>query len=501
MRFSSTHHLFSHARRLRAPSASNRCNQTIAQTPIWTAPTATYIICTNLRSGSWLLSEGLASTGLAGNPREWFNTLEEQRHRARWRMDHSTDLSFAAYFALAEGKSTTGNGVSGLKLHYYQLAELSKKIAGIEGIPELTDAQLMPKAFPNAKYVWLTRCDKARQAISVQIASSTREWWAIESVALNKPEDNAGDPEFDPKAIARLEAALARDDAKWQSLFHDIRIVPFVITYEDLAADYSRAIRSVLKWLGAPDADAVAVPPPRLKKQSNARNEEWLARYLAFKGEGGHLAPSPAADETGNPKSEAVQRIVGPDAWNQWVGRGKLLKTKDDAIVEVLVNNGYSHRSALAEVQEAASDPYLLSAIQAHQRLGKGAALLNALGQLARLDSRANIVERRSNLSRDEFRDRYYAANRPVIIENMMTDWRAMTAWTPDYLKSVAGDRTVEVMTGRNADPRYELNSAKHRDDMRFADYVDMVYSGTVTNDYYRSPTIGSCEGRKRSRS
>ena len=41
-------------------------------------PTTTYIICTNPRSGSWLLSEGLASTSVAGNPREWFNAQEEQ---------------------------------------------------------------------------------------------------------------------------------------------------------------------------------------------------------------------------------------------------------------------------------------------------------------------------------------------------------------------------------------------------------------------------------------
>ena len=140
---------------------------------------------------------------------------------------------------------------------------------------------------------------------------------------------------------------------------------------------------------------------------------------------------------------------------------------------------------SLAEVGRAASDPYLLGAAMTQQRLNKGASLLNAIGQLARLDLRKNTVERRTNLSRAEFRDRYYAANRPVIIQGLMTGWRAMTAWTPDYLKSVAGDRMIEVMTGRNADPKYEMNGRKHRTELRFADYIDMVYSGKVTNDYY----------------
>jgi LPS sulfotransferase NodH len=468
-------------------------NVTTTQSLVWTSPAVTYVICTNPRSGSWLLSEGLASTGLAGNPREWLNVLEEQRHRARWRMDHETDLSFAAFFGLARTESATTNGVSGIKLHYYQLAELSKKIAAIEGLPDLTDAQLMAKTFPNARHLWLTRRDKARQAISLHIASSTREWWAVDGSAPNRPRSHAGRPKFDPQEIARLEAILSVNDSKWQSFFDDNGIAPFVITYEDLIADYAGAIRGVLKWLGAPAAEAVVVPPPRLRRQSDGRNENWLARYQAFKSNAGNLAQIAPSDATDNPPSEPAQRRFGtvPDVWKQWVGHSKLLRAKDDAIVAVLINNGYNRDAAHTEVERTASDPFLLGAVQTYQRRNKGASLLNALGQLGRLDSQAKVVERRSNLSRDEFRDRYYAANRPVIMQNLMTGWKAMTAWTPDYLKSVAGDRTVEVMTGRNADLNYERNGSKHRTEKRFADYIDMVLSGKVTNDYCMVPNNG----------
>ncbi|HEY6314162.1 MAG TPA: cupin-like domain-containing protein [Streptosporangiaceae bacterium] len=57
--------------------------------------------------------------------------------------------------------------------------------------------------------------------------------------------------------------------------------------------------------------------------------------------------------------------------------------------------------------------------------------------------------------------------------------------WTPAYLKSKAGDELVEIMANRDADPHYEVHSERHRELIRFADYVDMVYSGRVTNDYY----------------
>ncbi len=148
------------------------------------------------------------------------------------------------------------------------------------------------------------------------------------------------------------------------------------------------------------------------------------------------------------------------------------------------MSNGYSRTTALAEVRKAAADRYLVGAVRNQRRPNKAVALLNVLGQLARLDSQATLVERRSDLSRSEFRDRYYAANRPVIIQGLMKDWRAMSAWTPDYLKRVAGDETVEVMTGRDADPRFEMNGARHRTQLRFADYVYRVDSGKDTNDY-----------------
>ncbi len=259
-----------------------------------TVPAATYIICTNPRSGSWLLSEGLASTSLAGNPREWFNTLEEQQHRARWRLEHATDLDYATYLRIAAAESTTSNGVSGIKLHYYQFAELPKRMGDIQSLRGLGSAQLLTRLFPRAKYVWLTRCDKVRQAISFLIASSTDEWWAIDGVTADKREDTTADPSFDPHAIERMERAFAENDLRWQTFFKDNDITPLVVHYEDLVADYAGTILRTLQWLGVRNAKSVNVPPTRLKRQANGRNEAWHKRYAAFReqhGESGGKSP------------------------------------------------------------------------------------------------------------------------------------------------------------------------------------------------------------------
>jgi len=409
---------------------------------------ADYVICTNPRSGSWLLSEGLGSTRLAGNPREWFNVLEEQQQRARWRMKHPAGLDYAAYLALVRAQSTTTNGMCGLKLMYYQFAELPRKLEALGVRARLTPAEAMAKLFPQARHLWLVRRDKIRQAISLLIACRTAEWWSIDGFTSDTRPVSGREPEFDAQSIARLERGLIENDAGWQTYFNERRIVPRVVYYEDLAADYEGTIASILTWLGVPDAAAVTIPPSRLRRQSNERNEEWLARYAAYTGGGGAHDRTPATDET---------------------SRRMLACQPDDT----------------DSIPKTGSAPNVPHRLERQARLRKAASLLNVQQQLARLSSQANVIDRRREMCGDEFRDRYYAANRPVILENRMNDWAAMTRWTPGYLKTLAGEVMVEVMTGRAANPDYEREGGKHRTQMRFADYVDRVYSGTATNDYY----------------
>jgi LPS sulfotransferase NodH len=446
-------------------------------------PALTYIICTNPRSGSWLLSDGLAATGVAGNPREWFSFLEEQQHRARWRMDHQANLSYPSYLRLACAESTSSNGISGIKLHYYQLAELPENVAAIDGLRGLAPGPLMRRLFPGARYIWLTRRDKARQAISLRLAASTGQWWSADGTLSAAPEAGAMAPEFDAAAIASLERTFTERDSDWQDFFARAAIRPLVLHYEDLVRDYQGVIARVLDWLGVPGSRSADIQPPRLRRQSDERNEDWLRRYVAARRDGLDPAPDAARDPLGARIRQGRDAV--PGAWREWIARSKLSRASDDAISEVLTSNGYSSAAAAAELGRAAADPYLLAAARAQQGPRRAESLLAIQAQLAQLSSHARAVDRRSGLSRAEFRDEYYAAGRPVIMSGLMTGWKALTAWTPEYLKAVAGDQTVEVMTGREADPNYERNARRHRTDMRFADYIDLVHSGRVTNDYH----------------
>jgi hypothetical protein len=132
-----------------------------------------------------------------------------------------------------------------------------------------------------------------------------------------------------------------------------------------------------------------------------------------------------------------------------------------------------------------AAHPYFQAGDWVAQRLGKLESLLEVYRRLAALAPGAGTVVRREAPSRAEFLEQYYAANRPAVLTGLMRDWKALTAWTPEYLKAVCGQETVQVMAGRDADPRYEINSATHRRTMRFTDYADLVQRGGASNDHY----------------
>ncbi|HEY1892389.1 MAG TPA: Stf0 family sulfotransferase [Steroidobacteraceae bacterium] len=479
------------ARRFALPSAQarHRGGSTIAIAQRPSLSPFAYVICTNPRSGSWLLSEGLAATGLAGNPREWLNTLEEQRQRAVWRMHHSSDLGLFEYLKRAREEASTPNGISGIKVHLYQLVDLAQRMAPSLVPRRLSTVDVASTVFANARYIWLTRRDKERQAISLLIASRTNDWWAIDGIASDRQHQAGREPAFDARAIAKMETALRTNDLRWQAIFKDRGIRPLTLYYEELAGEYASNILRALKWLEIPNVETLVVGPPRLNRQSSARNEEWLERYQAFKktDEGLALTSAPEGDDAMSALHARVSRplAVVPDAWKAWIAQSKLQNSSSASIVDVLEKNGYARSAAQAEVARAAVNPYLAGATYERRRLGKCASMLRAVDAMSRLDSRNKTIDRRMNLSREEFLESYYAANRPVLIQGLLVDWRAPHLWTPNYLKSVAGDEIIEFMAGRDVDPNCDANAAKHRSESRFADFIDKVYSGKMTNDYY----------------
>ena len=173
------------------------------------------------------------------------------------------------------------------------------------------------------------------------------------------------------------------------------------------------------------------------------------------------------------------------DDWRRWIAENKLLGVSDEQLVAELVRHGGVDAGlATQEVRAVTEHPYFQAGEQMAQRLRKLESLLDVRRSLSSLASGSDGLERRGRISREEFLERYYSANRPVILTGLLEDWPA-ASWNPAYLKEVCGDATVEIVSGRDRDPRYEINSVAHKTHVRFGDYVDMVTQEGESNDYY----------------
>src|SRR3712207_1032098 len=152
-------------------------------------PTSTYLVCTTPRSGSTLLCEALARTGIAGRPAEYFEALrgtDTPRKPRQYFDDVAPDLeallpltdqepapelarasTYAEYLDWVRATGTTGNGVFGAKLmwgHVHDLAGRLRELPGLEGI---TDEAVLGEAFPDARFVRIVRAGKIEQAVSL----------------------------------------------------------------------------------------------------------------------------------------------------------------------------------------------------------------------------------------------------------------------------------------------------------------------------------------------
>jgi trehalose 2-sulfotransferase len=243
-----------------------------------------YVIACLPRTGSYLLCEGLAATGVAGRPTEAFCREYRAEFCRRWRLPPET--GFADFLATAVRQSTTANGVFGLKIHWGQI----EGIAADSGLPG-TEAEIFRRLFPTGTYNNLSRRDRRAQAISYYRALVSREWWRIAGVG--NPQVTGVPPAYDAVRIRRLERHLESAERSWRRFFAAHELAPLVVEYETLCRSYRAEIARVLAHLGLDPGHAASIPEPRLQRQADAVTELW--RGWLDEEDGQELCPDRAA--------------------------------------------------------------------------------------------------------------------------------------------------------------------------------------------------------------
>ncbi len=82
-------------------------------------------------------------------------------------------------------------------------------------------------------------------------------------------------------------------------------------------------------------------------------------------------------------------------------------------------------------------------------------------------------IDRVDRLSKEEFLERYYKPQLPVVMERQVADWPAFGKWNLEYIRDVAGDRVVPLYDNRPVDHKDGFNQPHAR--MRLSEYIDLL--------------------------
>jgi trehalose 2-sulfotransferase len=270
------------------------------------APERCYLVCATPRSGSTLLCETLEATGVAGRPREYFEELKEtgvprrpreyfwglrspevirllpqesqldreSERRPTWSRD-----DYTAHLAAAVRSATTPNGVFGCKMMWGYFADFLELMRGIHRFAGMGDGSLLSSAFPNLHYVFISRSDKVRQAVSLWRALQTWVWRNATGAPAEEPlPDRRAVYSFD--AIDHLLGQLRRHEDAWRGFFFRIGQQPLPLFYEEIAGDPDAAAGRVLDAVGVSREREPARPARTMSRQSDELSESWVQSYL-----------------------------------------------------------------------------------------------------------------------------------------------------------------------------------------------------------------------------
>ena len=231
----------------------------------------TYIICSTPRTGSTLLCELLASSGVAGNPHSYFRSEDIDRRASQWGLRRG--WRFDAYVEAVRVRTATPNGVLGLRIMWGTLDEILHGLRSPGGVAG--DRALLEAAFGSVRYVYLRRDDIVRQAISLFKAEQSNYWHSTQS-------RSPSEVQYDHDEIARRVDSLQNDNLAWNSWFESTGVEPLSTTYEELDLDPMGTAATVLRHLGLDASGELSAPNERLADETN---QAWHARFLREAGD------------------------------------------------------------------------------------------------------------------------------------------------------------------------------------------------------------------------
>jgi cupin-like protein len=175
---------------------------------------------------------------------------------------------------------------------------------------------------------------------------------------------------------------------------------------------------------------------------------------------------------------------LAEDQWIEWTAHNLAAGVPEGKLTDELVRNGFDAAEAKAIIDEIAASPIHAAARRLGADVRKWASLSDALLSLEAQASDFSRIPRVSNLSSEAFLKDYYAANRPVIIEDVASTWPAVAKWDLRFLRDRFGAEEVTYQWGRSADDHRD-SFVDHSLSGPLAEFIDLIESEAPTNQYY----------------
>ncbi|WP_299777525.1 cupin-like domain-containing protein [uncultured Formosa sp.] len=82
-------------------------------------------------------------------------------------------------------------------------------------------------------------------------------------------------------------------------------------------------------------------------------------------------------------------------------------------------------------------------------------------------------IPRVKTITKEDFIATYFKQQKPVVIEHFIDDWPAYSKWNLEYIKNIAGDKTVPLYDDRPVNYKDGFNEPHSK--MKMANYIDLL--------------------------
>ena len=178
-----------------------------------------------------------------------------------------------------------------------------------------------------------------------------------------------------------------------------------------------------------------------------------------------------------------------PADWRTWLTENIILGNSESVAVETMIKSGFIP-SEVQDLLNSIKSEYSLAVSNKYiQKLRKIESQLNIGLELRKLSKNNLKIDTKNSISQEVFLKNHYSVRKPLMIKNFSKSWPALEKWKKDYLIEKFGHLNIEIQAGRDSNENYEVESVKHKENMVFGEFLEGVYSGKETNDYYMVAT------------